>query len=298
MKRQLLLSILLLFAFTARVMAQAPQKINYQAVARNGQGNLLANQTISIRYSVRDGSLTGTVVFAETHSGVQTNQFGQFTAAIGAGTAVTNTFASIDWSTGSKFLQVEIDVNNGSTFTDMGTTELLSVPYAMYAASGVGAPGPTGPQGIQGIQGATGATGAAAPELGIYVYNNTVIQAFPSNSSTKVDLVSTFWEYKGPSVNSNIDLTANTFTAPVDGLYLVDFEINWQSGFNSIVTYDFMVNTGASRSFRMYSESTNYKHQMSGIVKLTTGQTLSVNVTQANGSSQSISSAALRVSKF
>lgn len=140
--------------------AQVPQKMNYQAVARNTAGNELVNQAIKIRLSVLDGGATGTNVFSETHS-VTTNAFGLFTAEIGGGTTVSGSFGAINWSTGSKFLKVEIDPTGGNSFTDLGASELLSVPYAQYAvaAGSAGPVGPTGPQGPQGAKGATGATG-------------------------------------------------------------------------------------------------------------------------------------------
>ena len=111
MLRKLLLSAFFLCLAGASI-AQAPQALNYQAVARDGTGNLLVNQNASVRYSVHDGSAGGTVVYSETHS-VTTNQFGLFTASVGSGTPVSGTFASIDWSTGSKFLQVELDLGSG-----------------------------------------------------------------------------------------------------------------------------------------------------------------------------------------
>lgn len=129
MKRILLL---LLTLVSLQIFSQAPEKLNYQAIARAANGNALTSQTIKLRLTVKDGSATGTIVYQETDTAT-TNQFGLFTTAIGAGTPTSGTFSNIDWSTGDKFLQVEFDPNGGNTFTDMGTTELLSVPYALYA---------------------------------------------------------------------------------------------------------------------------------------------------------------------
>jgi|694.fasta_scaffold69435_2 hypothetical protein len=140
--KKLLLTIALLLATNYLILAQAPPAINYQAVARNASGAELANQTISLRISFKNNSANGATVYSETHTGVNTNQFGLFTIELGNGTAVTGTFGAIDWSTGAKFLKVEMDPNNGTAYLDMGTTQLLSVPYALYAAqsgSGSGA---------------------------------------------------------------------------------------------------------------------------------------------------------------
>ncbi len=112
------------------LFAQAPQSINYQAVARDASGNLLNNQTLTVRFSVHDGSALGAVDFQETHA-VTTNDYGLFSVHIGEGTTTSGSFAAIPWGTSACFLQVEID--NGGGFLDMGTTQLLSVPYAIYA---------------------------------------------------------------------------------------------------------------------------------------------------------------------
>ena len=115
-------------------MAQVPQTVPYQAVARNTSGNLLANQTVSIRFSIHDTTSGGLVVYQETQS-TTTNALGLFTANIGAGTPVTGSFAAINWGSGSKFIQIEIDLSGGSSYANMGTSQMMSVPYAQYAAS-------------------------------------------------------------------------------------------------------------------------------------------------------------------
>jgi hypothetical protein len=140
--------------------AQVPQQMNYQAVARDASGNELINQNVKIRLSVLDGGPASASVFSETHA-LTTNAFGLFTAPIGSGIVVSGSFGAVNWSTGSKFLKVEIDPTGGNSFTDLGASELLSVPYALYAAAAgsAGPVGPTGPQGPQGPQGSAGATG-------------------------------------------------------------------------------------------------------------------------------------------
>lgn len=112
--------------------AQVPQKINYQAVVRNAAGVPVTNQNVSLRFSVLDGSSSGTTVYAETQS-VTTNTFGLANVQIGSGTPVTGTFAAINWGAASKFLKVEADITGGSTYAVLGTLEMVSVPYAMNA---------------------------------------------------------------------------------------------------------------------------------------------------------------------
>ena len=129
--KKLFLSLFLAAALPLALLAQAPQKFNYQAVARSTSGTVLINQNIDVRVTVLDGSATGTNVYQETHD-VTTNPFGLFTVAIGDGAVQSGVFTGINWSNGAKYLKVEADF--GSGFTDMGTSQLLSVPYALVAA--------------------------------------------------------------------------------------------------------------------------------------------------------------------
>lgn len=159
MKKQLLmLSASLLFTMSGLIYAQAPQRFNYQAVVRDNSGNVLANQTVSLRITLRQGSPSGTIVYQETHSGTTTG-IGLVNLQIGAGTVVTGTFSSIDWSAGPYFTELELDPAGGSSYSNMGTQQLLSVPYALFAENS-GTPGPTGPAGPTGPTGPTGPAGS------------------------------------------------------------------------------------------------------------------------------------------
>jgi hypothetical protein len=155
-------SALVLLVFTSQAFAQVPQGFNYQAVARNSSGTLLQNQSLGVKLSVHQGSAAGAVVYSERQTPT-TNQFGLFTVTVGQGTVLSGVFSSVTWSSGNYWLQVELDVTGGTTYTDMGTSQLLSVPYAMYAAN-AGTSGATGPTGPAGPVGATGATGAQGPQ--------------------------------------------------------------------------------------------------------------------------------------
>ena len=141
--------------------AQTSNAIPYQAVARNSSGNLLVNQNVRLRFSIHNETASGTIVYQENQS-VTTNNLGLFTVNIGQGTATTGTFATINWGTGFKYTQVEIDVNGGTNYVDMGTQQMMSVPYALYAAN-ANVPGVAGPQGPQGNDGATGSQGPVGP---------------------------------------------------------------------------------------------------------------------------------------
>jgi hypothetical protein len=136
--------------------------INYQAVARNANGVMLANKTLNVRISILGETASGPVQYQETHN-VTTNQLGLFTLQIGNGTPVTGSFAGVPWANANQFLKVEVDA--GSGFAVLGTTALKSVPFALFAANGTPGPqGPAGPAGPQGPAGATGATGPAGPQ--------------------------------------------------------------------------------------------------------------------------------------
>jgi len=115
---------LLFVAFLAA--AQTPQGLNYQAIYRNAQGNAIASQNVNVQFSILEGAAAGPAVYVENHS-TQTNQFGLFNLTIGQGVPVSGTFSIINWGNSEKFLKVE--VNN----TLLGTTQLLSVPYALFA---------------------------------------------------------------------------------------------------------------------------------------------------------------------
>jgi hypothetical protein len=137
-----------------------PQAINYPAIARNASGSVLVNQSLSIRISLLEGASTGTQVYSETHAAT-TNQFGLFSLRIGDGTIVSGDFATINWGSANHWVMVEVDPLGGSNFTEVGTNELLSVPYAFYSqnSGNGGTPGPQGPQGPQGEQGPAGPQG-------------------------------------------------------------------------------------------------------------------------------------------
>lgn len=120
--------------------AQAPEKMSYQAIMRNGSGQLLINQSIAIKVSVLQGSPAGTLVYSERLTG-NTNANGLISMEIGTGTVLSGTFSTIDWPTGNYYLKTETDPAGGTNYTIAGTSQLLSVPYAMYAKSAGGTGG-------------------------------------------------------------------------------------------------------------------------------------------------------------
>ncbi|MEO1257424.1 MAG: hypothetical protein AAFZ15_01460 [Bacteroidota bacterium] len=135
MKRWLFFFSNLLF-FTFTTMAQAPQAVCYQAVAKDNQGADLIGQDISIRAAVLSNGPNGNAEWEEIHSPT-TDQFGLFTINIGEGNSTGGgaqvDFSDIEWGNGDYWLRIEMDAQGGMDFTLMGASKIISVPYALYA---------------------------------------------------------------------------------------------------------------------------------------------------------------------
>lgn len=121
-----ILSLLLINAYS-----QTPQGINYQGLALDA-GSAVKDKTIAVRLSILKDNPEGVVEYSETHS-VKTNSIGVFSLVIGKGTIISGAFSKIDWGKGSKYLKSEIDITGGTTYTLVGNSSLVSVPYALYA---------------------------------------------------------------------------------------------------------------------------------------------------------------------
>lgn len=121
------------FAFT---FAQVPNKMSYQLVVRNASNNLITNQTVGMRFNILQGSATGTSVYVETQNPT-TNINGLASVELGAGIVVSGNFLGIDWANGPYFLQTETDPSGGSNYTIVSTSQLLSVPYALFSGNGI-----------------------------------------------------------------------------------------------------------------------------------------------------------------
>ncbi len=159
----LLLSWLINLPLSAQV--PPPQAMNWQAVVRDASGNILANQAVTLVFTILDDAFSLTPLYSDTVTRV-TNAFGLTTTEIGKGDSLW--FSTIHWETGHKYLKVELRVGGGN-FVDMGTAQLLTVPYAFYAAKsgtggGGGATGPTGPTGTTGPTGSSGVNGVTGPQ--------------------------------------------------------------------------------------------------------------------------------------
>jgi uncharacterized protein (TIGR02145 family) len=132
MKKFLFLFFFYLHTSDFLLLAQAAQGIPYQAIARNSSGAAIANTAVKVRFSIRDSIATGPVKYQETHNPT-TSALGLFSVNLGMGTVVSGSFSGINWGKNAKFLQVELDPAGGSSYTDLGTTQMMSVPYALQA---------------------------------------------------------------------------------------------------------------------------------------------------------------------
>ena len=119
-------------AIYAVIPASPPEKISYQAVVRNSTNALVTNQPVGVKITILQGSATGTPVFAETHTPT-TNANGLINIVIGTGSPAINGLLDVVWSTGPYFIKTEIDPAGGTAYSITSTSELLSVPYALYA---------------------------------------------------------------------------------------------------------------------------------------------------------------------
>jgi hypothetical protein len=150
--KNILLSIITLVLFGSSAFSQSPEAFKYQAVVRGATNAPLSNQAVGMRLTIQKDSIGGAVVYTETFA-TSSNDFGLVNLEIGTGTT-TDDFTAIDWANGPFFMETALDAMGGTSYMLMGTSQLMSVPYALYAkTSGNPNPGPTGDTGPQGAAG-------------------------------------------------------------------------------------------------------------------------------------------------
>jgi uncharacterized protein (TIGR02145 family) len=127
-----LLAILISPLLLSSLLAQSPEKMSYQTVIRNSNDQLVRNSYIGIQISILQGSEAGEALYVEKdfpHS----NDNGLVSIEIGGGAVVNGTFSSINWANGPFYIKTEIDLNGGANYTITQTSQILSVPYSLYA---------------------------------------------------------------------------------------------------------------------------------------------------------------------
>jgi hypothetical protein len=128
------LTTLLFLTVTLTIFAQSPEKMSYQAIIRSQDNNLVKSSPIGLQITVHQGTATGTIQYQETQI-APTNENGLVSIEIGTGTVKSGNFSTIAWQNGPYFIEIQIDVTGGTNYTISGATQLLSVPYALYAKS-------------------------------------------------------------------------------------------------------------------------------------------------------------------
>ena len=191
---------LLAFAITIIATAQAPQGFNYQATVRNSSGALIINQNVNFKFNVMLNSATSVPVYSETHY-VPTDDVGQVNLTIGTGTPTTGPFSSINWGSGTYYLGIEL--NTGAGYVAMGTTQLLSVPYALYANT----------------SGSTSNGNGFTHYIGELYGGGIVVSLWKDSSGTEHGLIASLPDL-GPTVWSNV--------------YVTEIGIAAQSGWNGV----------------------------------------------------------------
>jgi hypothetical protein len=199
------------------LQAQVPQAIPYQAVARDLTGNPYINQAIILRFSIHDVSAGGTIVYKETQPAT-TNTLGLFSVNIGQGTPVTGTFPAINWGTNAKFLQVELDITGaGVTYTDMGTQQLLSVPFALYSGKSANLPDGTANGNTLRWNGTTWIADDVVTNTG----SNVGLGTSTPNASASLDITSTTKGFLMPRMTTT---QRNAIASPVLGLQIFNLD--------------------------------------------------------------------------
>jgi hypothetical protein len=127
-----LYTLLTAIIITSSAFAQAPEKMSYQAVVRDGSDALVSSTSVGMQISILQGTSSGTAIYVETQTPMS-NANGLVSIEIGGGTLVSGDFTTIDWANGPYFVKTETDPLGGATYTITGTSQLLSVPYALHA---------------------------------------------------------------------------------------------------------------------------------------------------------------------
>jgi hypothetical protein len=199
----------LLFVFIGiQTYSQSPEKFSFQSVVRDAQNNIVSNVNVGVRMSILQGSATGTIVYMETHNAV-TNQNGLFTIEVGNGVVQNGNFSNINWGSGTYYSKTEIDPLGGTNYSITGISQMLSVPYALYAKNSGNllnqwSHGSTAPQVNQGT-------------VGDYYFNSQTGDVYQKNSTSTWTLISNLMGGQGNPGLSGIncwDINQNHINDP------------------------------------------------------------------------------------
>src|SRR5690606_24356432 len=205
-----IITICAVLLMTASVFAQAPEKMSYQAVVRDGSNALVTSSAVGMQRSILQGSASGTAVYVETQTPTS-NINGLVSLEIGSGTVVSGDFTTIDWANGPYFIKTETDPTGGTSYTITSTSQLLSVPYALHAKTAETVTGTiTETDPIFGASVASGMTGADTTnwntKLDSYTATDPMFGASVASGITGAD-----------TTNWNNKLDSYTETDPIFG---------------------------------------------------------------------------------
>ena len=180
--------------------AQSPEGLSYQAIVRDASGTLVVNTNVGMQISMLQGSAAGTAVYVETQTPT-TNANGLVSLEIGAGTVVSGNFSTIDWANGPYFIKTETDPTGGTNYSIAATSQMLSVPYALYAktAGSTQQATPTltsvlqqsNSAGSQQIKNLADPTDAQDAVTKAYTYYKAEIDALIAGLQTQIDVINT-----------------------------------------------------------------------------------------------------------
>lgn len=203
----------LLFLFIGiQTYSQSPEKFSFQSVVRDAQNNIVSNTNVGLRMSILQGSATGSIVYMETHN-TMTNQNGLFTIEVGNGVVQNGNFSNINWGSGTYYSKTEIDPLGGTNYTITGISQMLSVPYALYAKNSGNllnqwTHGSTAPQVNQGT-------------VGDYYFNTQTGDVYQKNSTSTWTLISNLMGGQGNPGLSGIncwDINQNHINDPYEDI--------------------------------------------------------------------------------
>ena len=291
--------ILFLYAiiFTATIFlnenstfAQAPQKMSFQAVIRNSSNGLVTDKSVGVRISILQGSPSGNLVYSETQN-LRTNSNGLLTAEIGGAPG----FASIDWANGPYYIKTETDPSGGTFYTITGTTQLMSVPYALHAITAESLTG--GNQEVDPVFAASPAGGITAKNIsdwstvassGIQFSISTPV----SNQLLSFNPVSGKWENWTPNFLTNLNETDPVWTA-VSGNYYT--KSNFQTAGSSQVNWLNITDRPTTLSGYGITDAAllNHTHSLNDLANISTSNMANKNLLMWNGTTSKWANATL-----
>ena len=243
--------------FNILCFGQTPEKMTFQAVIRDASNALLSNQNIGMQISILQGSINGNSIYTETHNPVSNNN-GLVNLEIGAGTVTSGNFSTISWSNGPFFIKTETDPNGGSSYSIIGTSQLMSVPFALHAKVAESVVTPT-------------YTIGSWPELGGYVFWLSADGKHGLVSETQVQGLATWYFAK--------DVISDPLNHSVDGQKFRDWRMPTKHELNEMYSVSSAIGSFGTKTYwsSIRSGSTTAWRQnfMSGLQFNSTAYTIS-----------------------